>query len=210
MIIVLTTRNNHCFSVITEILSHFITLCILKQQMPFLFSKVGQKRWKVETFSRLDSVLLLSSVNLPGGELVRQTLNISPVQRLHFVFLSRQKLGHFGVLGHLPFTQTIWLKIEPYWKKNVLQSIPKSAEETNKIASLETPTRIFQNILEWNIMEQCKAFYVAIEFSGWKAPLVTCGFQEYTFQQSLTEGVFINLVMLYYRNTVLYVIFVIM
>ena len=29
-----------------------------------------QKRWKVETFSRLDSVLLLSSVNLPGGVLV--------------------------------------------------------------------------------------------------------------------------------------------
>lgn len=31
---------------------------------------VQQKRWKVETNSRLDSVLLLSSVNLPGGELV--------------------------------------------------------------------------------------------------------------------------------------------
>jgi len=31
---------------------------------------VQQKRWKVETFSRLDSVLLLSSVNLPGGVLV--------------------------------------------------------------------------------------------------------------------------------------------
>ena len=73
MIILLTTRNSHCFSVITGILSHFITLCILKQQIPFLFSKVGQKRWKVETFSRLDSVLLLSSVNLPGGELVRKT-----------------------------------------------------------------------------------------------------------------------------------------
>ena len=26
----------------------------------------------METFSRLDSVLLLSSVNLPGGELVRR------------------------------------------------------------------------------------------------------------------------------------------
>ena len=32
--------------------------------------QVQQKRWKVETFSRLDSVLLLSSVNLPGGVLV--------------------------------------------------------------------------------------------------------------------------------------------
>ncbi|KAF7688580.1 hypothetical protein HF521_013387 [Silurus meridionalis] len=31
------------------------------------------KRWKVETNSRLDSVLLLSSVNLPGGELRRRS-----------------------------------------------------------------------------------------------------------------------------------------
>ena len=40
-------------------------------------------------------------------------------------------------------------------------------------------------------MEWCKPFDVAIEFSGWKAPLVTCGFQEYTFQQTYTEAVFI-------------------
>lgn len=33
-------------------------------------TEVQQKRWKVETNSRLDSLLLLSSVNLPGGELV--------------------------------------------------------------------------------------------------------------------------------------------
>lgn len=31
---------------------------------------VQQKRWKVDTNSRLDSILRLSSVNLPGGELV--------------------------------------------------------------------------------------------------------------------------------------------
>lgn len=43
----------------------------------FFFFKVGQKRWKVETFSRLDSVLLLSSVNLPGGELVKNTFSNS-------------------------------------------------------------------------------------------------------------------------------------
>ncbi|XP_063067321.1 exosome complex component RRP4 [Engraulis encrasicolus] len=35
--------------------------------------EVQQKRWKVETSSRLDSVLLLSSVNLPGGELRRRS-----------------------------------------------------------------------------------------------------------------------------------------
>ena len=33
--------------------------------------EVQQKRWKIETNSRLDSILQLSSVNLPGGELVR-------------------------------------------------------------------------------------------------------------------------------------------
>ncbi|KAG1957700.1 exosome complex component RRP4 [Pimephales promelas] len=36
-------------------------------------TEVQQKRWKVETNSRLDSVLLLSSVNLPGGELRRRS-----------------------------------------------------------------------------------------------------------------------------------------
>jgi len=29
-----------------------------------------QKRWKVDTNARLDSILLISSVNLPGGELI--------------------------------------------------------------------------------------------------------------------------------------------
>uniref|UniRef100_A0A8C4QCP9 Exosome component 2 n=1 Tax=Eptatretus burgeri TaxID=7764 RepID=A0A8C4QCP9_EPTBU len=36
-------------------------------------TEVQQKRWKVDTESRLDSVLLLSSVNLPGGELRRRS-----------------------------------------------------------------------------------------------------------------------------------------
>lgn len=35
-------------------------------------TEVQQKRWKVDTNSRLDSILLLSSVNLPGGELRRR------------------------------------------------------------------------------------------------------------------------------------------
>ncbi|CAG2163463.1 unnamed protein product [Oppiella nova] len=35
--------------------------------------EVQNKRWKVETNSRLDSVLQLSGVNLPGGELRRKT-----------------------------------------------------------------------------------------------------------------------------------------
>lgn len=33
--------------------------------------EVQQKRWKLDTNSKMDSILLLSSVNLPGGELVR-------------------------------------------------------------------------------------------------------------------------------------------
>ncbi|XP_004640506.1 exosome complex component RRP4 [Octodon degus] len=36
-------------------------------------TEVQQKRWKVDTNSRLDSVLLLSSMNLPGGELRRRS-----------------------------------------------------------------------------------------------------------------------------------------
>jgi len=32
--------------------------------------QVAQRRWKVDTKSKLDSVLKISSVNLPGGELV--------------------------------------------------------------------------------------------------------------------------------------------
>ncbi|KAB0800870.1 hypothetical protein PPYR_05224 [Photinus pyralis] len=36
-------------------------------------TEVQQKRWKVDTNSRLDSLLLLSSVNLPGGELRRRS-----------------------------------------------------------------------------------------------------------------------------------------
>jgi hypothetical protein len=43
-------------------------------------TEVQQKRWKVDTNSRQDSVLLLSSVNLPGGELVCSPFNVaSPV-----------------------------------------------------------------------------------------------------------------------------------
>lgn len=36
--------------------------------------EVQQKRWKVDTNSRLNSVLLLASVNLPGGELRRKSI----------------------------------------------------------------------------------------------------------------------------------------
>ncbi|XP_063229426.1 exosome complex component RRP4 isoform X2 [Bacillus rossius redtenbacheri] len=44
-------------------------------------SEVQQKRWKVDTNSRLDSVLLLSSVNLPGGELRRRSAEDEQMMR---------------------------------------------------------------------------------------------------------------------------------
>lgn len=46
--------------------------------MDWLCRQVGQKKWKVDTNSRMDSVLMLSAVNLPGNVLVcvrgRQTI----------------------------------------------------------------------------------------------------------------------------------------
>lgn len=35
-------------------------------------TEITKKRWKIDTNSRLDSVLLISSINLPGGELRRR------------------------------------------------------------------------------------------------------------------------------------------
>lgn len=45
--------------------------------------EVQQRRWKVETNSRLDSVLQLSSVNLPGGELRRRSAEDEQMMRKH-------------------------------------------------------------------------------------------------------------------------------
>ena len=44
-------------------------------------TEVGQKRWKVECGARLDSQLQLSSVNLPGGELRRKSLEDEKMMR---------------------------------------------------------------------------------------------------------------------------------
>lgn len=46
--------------------------------------QVGSKRWKVETNSRLDSILLLASINLPGGELRRKTIEDELMMRSFF------------------------------------------------------------------------------------------------------------------------------
>lgn len=44
-------------------------------------TEVQQKRWKVNTNSRLDSVLFLASVNLPGGELRRRSAEDEQMMR---------------------------------------------------------------------------------------------------------------------------------
>ena len=41
-------------------------------------TEVGQRRWKVDCQARLDAVLMLSSVNLPGGVLVRTGVRPAP------------------------------------------------------------------------------------------------------------------------------------
>ncbi|XP_048006089.1 exosome complex component RRP4 [Leguminivora glycinivorella] len=45
--------------------------------------EVQQKRWKVETNARLDSILQLSAVNLPGGELRRRSAEDEQMMRKH-------------------------------------------------------------------------------------------------------------------------------
>ncbi len=47
-------------------------------------TQVQQKRWKVSTYSRLDSVLMLSSVNLPGGVLRRRGVQDELMMRDYF------------------------------------------------------------------------------------------------------------------------------
>lgn len=47
--------------------------------------QVQQKRWRVETNSRLMSILLISSINLPGGELRRKTEEDERMMRSYFV-----------------------------------------------------------------------------------------------------------------------------
>jgi len=48
-------------------------------------SEVGQKRWRVDIHTRLDSVLLLSAVNLPGGELRRRSTKDELLMRSYMV-----------------------------------------------------------------------------------------------------------------------------
>jgi len=54
-------------------------------------TEVSQKRWKLDTNARLDSVLLLQSVNLPGGELVRRTFNSCNYKNIYYLIILLEK-----------------------------------------------------------------------------------------------------------------------
>lgn len=47
-------------------------------------TQVGQKRWRVETSSRLDSILLLNHIDLPSGELRRKTIEDEMMMKTFF------------------------------------------------------------------------------------------------------------------------------
>ncbi|VDN24152.1 unnamed protein product [Gongylonema pulchrum] len=72
--------------------------------------EVQQKRWKVDTNSRLHSTLLLSSVNLPGGELRRKSVEDELMMREYL------KEGDLisSLLNSLQLAQGTLLKISPY------------------------------------------------------------------------------------------------
>ncbi|KAM7368972.1 hypothetical protein PAMP_013272 [Pampus punctatissimus] len=75
-------------------------------------TEVQQKRWKVETNSRLDSVLLLSSVNLPGGELAEvQSVFSDGALSLHTRSLKYGKVSYANV--HNELGQGVLVQLSP-------------------------------------------------------------------------------------------------
>ncbi|XP_011146024.1 uncharacterized protein LOC105187116 isoform X2 [Harpegnathos saltator] len=88
-------------------------------------TEVQQKRWKVDTNSKLDSVLLLSSVNLPGGELRRRSAEDEQTMRRYLqegdlvcaevqsIFADSSLSLHTRVLKYGKLSQGIMLKVPP-------------------------------------------------------------------------------------------------
>lgn len=88
-------------------------------------TEVQQKRWKVDTNSKLDSVLLLSSVNLPGGELRRRSAEDEQTMRRYLqegdlicaevqsTFVDGSLSLHTRVLKYGKLSQGIMLKVPP-------------------------------------------------------------------------------------------------
>ncbi|XP_046818346.1 uncharacterized protein LOC124423974 isoform X1 [Vespa crabro] len=88
-------------------------------------TEVQQRRWKVDTNSKLDSVLLLSSVNLPGGELRRRSAEDEQTMRRYLqegdlicaevqsTFVDGSLSLHTRVLKYGKLSQGIMLKVPP-------------------------------------------------------------------------------------------------
>lgn len=88
-------------------------------------TEVQQKRWKVDTNSKLDSVLLLSSVNLPGGELRRRSAEDEQTMRRYLqegdlicaevqsTFVDGSLSLHTRVLKYGKLSQGIMTKVPP-------------------------------------------------------------------------------------------------
>ncbi|XP_012252808.2 exosome complex component RRP4 [Athalia rosae] len=88
-------------------------------------TELQQKRWKVDTNSKLDSALLLSSVNLPGGELRRRSAEDEQTMRRYLqegdlicaevqnVFMDGSLSLHTRVLKYGKLSQGILLKVQP-------------------------------------------------------------------------------------------------
>nr|KAF7427084.1 hypothetical protein H0235_006778 [Vespula pensylvanica] len=88
-------------------------------------TEVQQKRWKVDINSKLDSILLLSSVNLPGGELRRRSAEDEQTMRRYLqegdlicaevqsTFVDGSISLHTRVLKYGKLSQGIMLKVPP-------------------------------------------------------------------------------------------------
>lgn len=103
---------------------------------------VQQKRWKLDTNSRLDSNLMLSSVNLPGGELRRKSVEDELMMREYLkegdlISAEVQQIHHDGLLSlhtrnlkYGKLAQGILIKVPSYLikrRKTHFHSLPCGA-----------------------------------------------------------------------------------
>uniref|UniRef100_A0A1I7XG84 KH_dom_type_1 domain-containing protein n=1 Tax=Heterorhabditis bacteriophora TaxID=37862 RepID=A0A1I7XG84_HETBA len=103
---------------------------------------VQQKRWKIDTNSRLNSSLLLSSVNLPGGELRRKSVEDELMMREYLkegdlISAEVQQIHHDGVMSlhtrnlkYGKLAQGIMIKVPSYLvkrRKTHFHSLPSGA-----------------------------------------------------------------------------------
>lgn len=75
--------------------------------------EVQQRRWKVETHAKLDSSLLLSSVNLPGGELV-SFINGSRHSGVHVILKNKNSAlwEENPILSYKRVTEVLFTKLK--------------------------------------------------------------------------------------------------